>query len=351
MVLRIGASVFAILLLARGAAGDLVPNDPYYPPAWHHAAIHSAVAWGYSTGSPAIRVAVLDTGVYADHPDLAGRVVTGYNVLNDNTNTSPTTQEGAHGTGEAGIMAAGLNNGIGVAGMGNFGIVPVRIAAGLSVFSDDMVAGLNWVADHAQALNIRVALDTFYEVPQTSGLAGALQRLRAAGVLVVGSLPNDGQVIDTPTPNMLLVAGIDQSYALRPVSVFDSGSDWGHAVDLVAPSTGIYTAYYDPTGQSQALYALGTGNSWAAPQVAGAAALLWSINPQLTVDQVQSILLNTAHDLGAPGRDDVFGYGLLDVGAAAATAALPEPSTGAALLSALAIFWLARRLRTRGRWI
>jgi hypothetical protein len=358
---RIAAIGCAVLLVAAGAAAQTFPNDPYFTApdwlSWHHAAIFSQAAWAYSTGSAAIRVAVLDAGVYAAHPDLAGGVLPGYSVYGDGSDTSAST---VHGTAVAGIVAARLNNGIGTAGMGNFQIVPVKITNSDGAFSANTINGLNWVADHAAELNIRVLVDDYYMSPSTIDFAGpyaeALARVRGAGVLAVGSLENNGVPTNERTPNMLMVGGSDHNDALRPggLTPNDLGSNWGPAVDLVAPSVDIYTTYYDPTHTNNWEYARAlAGNSWAAPQVAGAAALLWSINPQLSVDQVESMLLSSARDLGAPGRDDVYGYGLLDAGAAAAMAAatvpLPEPSAAAAVLSGLAAWWLAGRLRKK-RW-
>src|SRR5207237_10320639 len=96
-------------------------------------------------------------------------------------------------------------------------------------------------------------------------------------------------------------------------------------LDLLAPGQDIYTTYWDPAGQFQ--YAIGQGSSFAAPMVSAAAALMWSINPDLSPTQVRDILFRTAHDLNTPGRDLETGGGRLDVGAAAAAgeASVPEP--------------------------
>jgi len=335
------------------ARAELVPNnDPYFADSWHHAAINSPAAWAITTGSAAVRVAVLDAGVYAAHPDLAGRVLTGWNVL---TSTSDTSAATTHGTAVAGILGAGLNNGLGVAGMGNFAIVPVKMTTGGSVFSTDAVAALNWVAEHAAEQNIRVALMSYYLRASTAGYLAAVAHVQQAGVLLVESVPNvqppffRADYVPDEVPGVVQVAGTDHNNLLRSGT---GASTTGAAVELVAPSVDIYTTYYDPSGADPSLYKVAlSGNSWAAPQVAGAAALMWSVNPELTINEVRDILYATAQDLGAEGRDNVYGYGLLDAGAAVAEAArlanAPEPSTlvllAAGLLGLVCYAWRKRK--------
>src|SRR5688500_17580847 len=115
------AAVVFIFALLPGAAVAAAPNDPLYPLSWHHQTIGSEAAWDISGGSPSVVVAVIDTGVDASHPELAGRIVPGWNLTNNSPNTSPI---GSHGTSVAGVVAAMRNNGAGVAGLADVSIMP-----------------------------------------------------------------------------------------------------------------------------------------------------------------------------------------------------------------------------------
>ncbi|HEV8291760.1 MAG TPA: S8 family serine peptidase, partial [Tepidisphaeraceae bacterium] len=122
----------------------------------------------------------------------------------------------------------------------------------------------------------------------------------------------------------------------------NSGSSWGPFVDLSAPADDILLA--DPTFASG--YGLGDGTSFASPLAAGAAAMAWSINPALSVDEVKSILFSTAVDLGESGWDEVYGWGRIDVGAVAraANASVPEPGWISAI-GILALLMVRTRIR------
>ncbi|MCX5677226.1 MAG: S8 family serine peptidase [Planctomycetota bacterium] len=333
---RVVLAWLVVMGAAAACAADAFPNDPYYVAGhqWYGSVLGLPTAWGISQGSPSVIVAVLDTGVMADTPDLAGR------VLSPLSGTSSGPLDGTakhHGTWVASVLAMGVNNGLGGAGVGNFSVLPVTVtnAAGNSS-SDWIAAGIRQAAD-AGARVINVSQGTL----NYGLLDNAAKDARAKGALVFVAAGNSGARNGMAAcANLIFVSGTNSSDGLW------SGSTYGPFVDLAAPAEDILVA--DPTFTGG--YGLGTGTSYAAPLAAGAAALLWSIAPDLTPDEVQNILYTTADDLGTPGWDEVFGWGRLNIGAAAEEAyqlsLSPEPGTLLLVAAGLGVS-LARRLRRR----
>jgi subtilisin family serine protease len=306
------------------------PNDHYYPNSWHHQKIGSESAWAINGGSRSLIVAVIDSGIDANHPELAAHIVPGWNFNNNSTDTSPI---GWHGTSVAGVIAATRNNGIGIAGMADVSIMPVIASESPNGMSDfDAAIGIRWAVDHgAKVINISAGLDQreiFHDAATYAWNHGA--------IVVVASANSDDGGSQFPWPDVISVSASDQD---------DNrfNSQYGPFLDLLAPGKDIYTTYWDPAGQFN--YAIAQGSSFAAPLVSGAAALIWSINPDLTPTQVRDILFSTAHDLNTPGRDLETGWGRLDVGAAAAAAAQTVPEPSIALLILLSSLLLLLRPR------
>ena len=348
----VAAAVLAFLAAGRAAlAGPLVPDDPKYSLEWYAqpgspgtGLLGLPEAWGYSTGDPGVIVAILDTGVMTATPDLAGRLLpalsaTGTPPFSDATLAAATILR--HGTWVASVAAMGVNNGIGGAGVGNFSILPITIAG---------IDGHNtgaWVAE-----GIRMAADAGARVISCSHAvfpykvvddAAAYALTKGALVFMAGGNGN-GWASRTGYDNLIFVSGTDQDDNRWDDGVA-GGSTWGPFVDLAAPAEDVLAA--DPTLSTG--YGLGDGTSFSAPLAAGAAALLWSINPSLTAAEVRGILYDTAVDLGDGGWDEVYGWGRLDIGAAAAAAhatVVPEPHTFG-LMAAGAALALARRRRLR----
>jgi thermitase len=337
--------LWAVLILLGGAAAsraDVFPNDQYYAPyQWYGPVIGLPAAWRISTGSPSVIVAILDTGVMADTPDLAGRLMaplsgTPEGVL-DGTDTH-------HGTWVASVAGMGVNNGIGGAGVGNFTILPVTVtnAAGFNE-PEWIAAGIRLAADSgARVINVSQKTIPYDLVDAAAAYA------HSKGALTFVAAGNSNRRWNhAGYDNLIFVAGTNAKDLRWDEGVGELGSTWGPFVDLSAPADDIVVA--DPTFGSG--YGLGDGTSFAAPLAAGAAALVWSINPSLTPDEVQNILYTTADDLGTPGRDEVYGWGRINIGHAAEKAnqlLAPEPGTLLLLAAGLAAP-LARRLRRRLR--
>jgi subtilisin family serine protease len=269
-----------------------VPNDPYFSREWHLAKISAPTAWDTTTGSSGVIIAILDTGVNGAHPDLAGLMVPGWNCYNNNADTADVY---GHGTGVAGSAAATSNNGIGVAGVAwNCMLMPIRISDtnGYASFSA-MADGLTWAADHgAKVANIS------YIATGSSTVSTAARYFQNKGGVVTVAAGNNGTFDSaSDNPYVLTVSATDSS------DVLATWSNTGNNVDVAAPGVSIYSPFW--TGG----YGSGSGTSFAAPIVAGIAALVMSANPSLTPSQVQEVIKQSADDLGAPGSDSSYGAG------------------------------------------
>ena len=319
---RLAAIVLVLLAGAAACCAADFPNDPYYGPyEWYGPLLGLPQAWQYSLGSPAVTVAVLDTGVIATLPDLGGRVLAPLSA------TGGPPLDGTakrHGTWVASVAAMGVNNGIGGAGVGNFSILPITVTDfyGNSQ-SEWFAAGIRMAADQgARVINVSQGVLSY------SLLEAAAADARQKGALVFVAAGNDNvENRMSGYEHLIFVSGTDADDQRWYDPQTGKGSTWGPFVDLAAPASRIVVA--DPTFTSG--YGLGSGTSYAVPLAAGAAALAWSINPLLTPDEVYAILKETAVDLGDPGWDEDFGWGRIDIGAVAERASqmagAPEPAT------------------------
>lgn len=282
---------------------QMTPSDTYFGSAWHLPKIGAPAAWDVATGS-GITIAILDGGVDASHPDLAARLVPGWNFFDNNSNTADIT---GHGTKVAGVAAAIGNNGVGVTGGAwNAKIMPMRISSstGSITYYSTVANALTWAADRGA----RVANISFV-VSHVASVQTAAQYMRSKGGVVVSSAGNSGTLMDVPaTSSIITVAGTD-SADLRA-----SWSAYGAIVDVAAPGVGIYTT---AMGGSYGAY---SGTSFASPLTASVVALMLSANPALQPSQIDSILTSTADDLGAAGRDDYYGHGRINAARAVAAA-------------------------------
>ncbi len=296
----------------------MTPDDPSYPSQWHLPKIAAPSAWETTTGSSSVIIAVLDSGVDSSHPDLGSKLVPGWNIIDNNPDT---TDVYGHGTAVAGTAAASSNNTTGVASVAwDCKIMPVRVSYTTGQAPSSAIAnGLIWAADHgARVANIS------YKATTSSTVTSGAQYFYNSGGVVAISAGNYATFDSTPdNPYVLTVSGTTADDSLA------SFSDTGNNVDLCAPASGILT-----TNRGGG-YGNWSGTSFSAPIVAGAAAMVLSANPGLTASEAQYILRQSADDLGSAGWDTSFGAGRVNVSAAVslATSSTPPPDTTAPTVS------------------
>jgi thermitase len=275
------------------------PDDPGVTKGtqWALNKLGTKLAWEFTTGE-AITVAVLDSGIDANHPDLTGRVVTGYNFYDDNTDT---TDLCGHGTHVAGIIAATADNGIGIAGIAyNAKIMPLK------VIDDDCLGSYSRLMEaiiYAVDQGVRIISITSGGGYNHTGLHEAIQYAVSKGVLVVisaGNQGNDAAFYPGSYPESFTVAGTNELDGRYDKSTF------GPQIDISAPATAIYSTYFH---DNESTYAHMSGTSMAAPMVAGVAALILSMQPETSLEELERLLLESTVDLGTPGWDAHFGAG------------------------------------------
>jgi type VII secretion-associated serine protease mycosin len=311
------ADVVSVSLDGRAQATALRATDTYRGEQWALDRLKAEDTW--STGAGAgITVAVIDSGVAGKHPDLAGRVVQGIDYVTAGGNG--TADGNGHGTHVAGIVGAVANNRAGIAGLApGVKILPVRVLGNDgSGWNSDIAQGIVYAADHGAAV---VNLSLGGSVASTA-LRDAVRYAVSRNVVVVAAAGNaraDGSPTSYPAafPDVIGVAATDSA---DHVATF---SNAGSYVDVAAPGVRILATY--PVDR----YAYLSGTSMASPYVAAAAALVKAAKPALTPAQVASALQSTAGDLGPAGRDNDFGYGLVNPRAAVCTVVdctVPAPS-------------------------
>jgi len=294
---------FKYVELDMAVTHDAIVTDPSYSSSWALPKIQAPSAWDGANGTGVV-IAVLDSGVDSAHPDLAGNLVPGWNMIDNNSNTADVN---GHGTKVSGSAAATANNGQGSAGVAwGAKIMPVRIsdANGYAYWST-VAQGIYWAADHgAKVVNI-----SFNGVSGSSTVQTAAQYLRNKGGVVVVSAGNtSGLQTYTPSDTLLVVAATDSSDNRA------SFSSYGDYVDVAAPGVSIYST------TNGGGYANVSGTSFSSPITAATIALMFSANKSLSPADAEKILKSTAVDLGTSGIDQYFGSGRIDAARAVSTA-------------------------------
>ena len=277
----------------------IAPNDPRFPSQWHHSKIITPSAWETSAGSDEIPIAILDSGIDPDHPDLAAKIMAGYNFVANNNDTHDPR---GHGTAVAGSAGAIGNNAEGVAGIAwNNPLMPLVVtdpSTGRARYSN-ISRAIIYAVDHgAKVVNISISGSS-----SSSTLNSAVNYAWDHGVLVFTSAGNS----NTSAP--VYPAACTNSVAVGATDMSDnkaSFSNYGDWIALTAPGVSILTTI------NGGGYGSKSGTSFASPVTAGLAALIWSANPQLTHQEILQILKSTVVDLGVSGFDTKFGHGRIN---------------------------------------
>jgi len=293
-------------------------NDSYWSYQWDMRIIDADDAWLTQTGDPSVIVAVVDTGVNYNHPDLAPRVTLGHDYAYDDND--PMDGNG-HGTHVAGTVGATINNNRGVAGLAQVEIYAVKVLDDTGSGSiTSVVDGIEDAVDYgADVINLSLGC---YCNSQT--LEEAINDANQEGVLVVAAAGNDN------TNAILYPAGYSGAVSVSATNLNDlkaSYSNYGSTIEISAPGGdtvgGPYWETYVLSTWKNNNYAFSVGTSMAAPHVAGVAALVKSQDPTMTNTQIRDHLRNTADDLGSLGWDQFYGYGRIN---ALAAISLTQPS-------------------------
>ncbi|UCG56818.1 MAG: S8 family serine peptidase [Phycisphaerales bacterium] len=345
-------------------AGQVIPNDEYFSEQWHlhntgqtclygwggtpNVDINAPEAWEITTGDANTVVAVLDTGVDTNHPDLINSLVPGYDFCDNDDSAEPTDEHMTfHGTICAGLVAAKGDNSIGVAGVGwGCKVMPVRIAEGTEVErfipDSDMATAIRWAASNGADV---LSNSWGYLSPRPITHSGIIDVTRqggsgrgGTGCVVLACSHNQGsRQIRYPAayPEVIAVGATDNA------DVRWNYSNYGPELDIVAPGGALDLAsfrkgtmcatdisgtggqnnkwgakLYGPLVSIDVDYAYMGGTSSACPVAAGVAALILSVEPKLTNEEVRHFLERSAKDLGDPGWDQYYGWGRVDARAA-----------------------------------
>jgi len=300
-------------LRPRPQTNGTVSSQNFHAGQWYLPQLQMPEVWeAYGAGQSGITVAVLDTGVDYDHPDLAGKVIKGPDYIDKDYD--PKDLHG-HGTHVAGVIAANLTHAEGIRGLApNVQILAVRVLderGSGSLFN--IAKGIAYSANQgAKVINLSLGS------PPGGGLMRTLANFLAAyaegkGSLIIAAAGNSGSEIGYPAAASRFMA----IGAVNEQSYLASFSNRGQELDLVAPGVNILSTYptYAVTTNALGLpqnYATLNGTSMATPMVAAVAAMIWSQNPYMKPAEVRARLEATATDLGPIGRDNLFGEGLVN---------------------------------------
>jgi thermitase len=303
----------------------LIPNDTYFNQQWGlrntgqapgngtpDCDIDADEAWDLYTGSVEVAIAIIDTGVDLNHPDLQAKIIAGHDFVN---NDEVPDDDMMHGTACASLAAALSNNAAGVSGVDwQARIMPIKVLdSGGSGSTTNIIAGVNWARTHnAGVISMSLGGGGF-----SSSFNAAITAAHNAGVVVVSAAGNDdSSTISYPAAyaNSMAIGALSPCNQRKSPSSCDGetwwGSNYGTGLDVMAPGVLLRSATINGYISDM------NGTSGATPHVAGAAALVKGANPSLSAAEIWALLNGTADDLGTPGWDAQTGYGRLNVRAA-----------------------------------
>ncbi|MCP5197779.1 MAG: S8 family serine peptidase [Gammaproteobacteria bacterium] len=334
-----------------------VPNDPLYRFQWHYPQINLPQAWELTTGAGVI-VAVVDTGVALDHPDLQGQLVAGYDFISGPANaldgdgidadpndvgdrSNPDGSSSFHGTHVAGTVAAATHNAVGVAGVA-FGakVMPLRAVGRFGGTLYDIEQAVRFAAGlpndsgtvpprRADVINLSLG-----STASSASEQAVYAQARAAGVVIVAAAGNSASNKPFYPASYPGVISVSATTINKTLAVY---SNFGPQIDVAAPGGGtatdvngdgkpdgvLSTVAIDTDDTLAYDYVIWQGTSMATPHMAGVVALMKALAPSLTPQDIDDLLASGAltEDLGASGRDNQFGYGLIDANKAVFAAA------------------------------
>jgi hypothetical protein len=292
-----------------------VPNDPNYGQQWHLPKIQAPMGWNVLVGNPTQIIAYTDTGIDVNHPDLAPNRIPGYNAVDQiaEVNGGQVTDLNGHGTHVAGTGSAVTNNSIGVAGVGwNFRTMMVRVSntSGGSSSIEVLTRGARWAVDNGAK-----TVSTSYSGVSSSSVNTTGAYIRARGSSYLWAAGNSNANLTADHPNVIIVGATTSSDTKA------SFSNYGPAIDVVAPGVNIYATLRNNS------YGNMSGTSMAAPVANGVLAMIYARYPWLSPDEAEALLFATCVDLGAPGKDNTFGHGRVDLGRAMSETVMVAPTS------------------------
>ena len=321
----------------------LVPNDELYPNQWDHDNQRQAIqygtgylvgtvdcdldtdaAWDITTGDSDVVIAIVDTGVDLDHPDLVDNIVPGYNFIDEDL---PADDVYDHGTPCAGIAAATMNNEIGIAGVcPECSIMSVKVLSDEGYGDWDIIAdGVVWASDNgADVISLSLGGSGYQEY-----FDNAINYAVANGSVVIAASGNINTQMDfyPASYEQCIAVGAMSPCCERKEGVNSCdaepgwGSTYGEQIDVVAPGVRIFS-----TAKRAGYWTEFNGTSSACPHVAGIAGLMLSYNPNLNPGTVRELLRQGADDIEDEGYDIETGYG--KVNAYNTLMLVPVPATG-----------------------
>lgn len=286
------------------------PNDANWSSQWAPHTILADSVYCYFIGSTRQWVGIIDDAVDYTHPDLVNIVQYGYDFVYNDPNPYPDLISTAHGTHVSGITGAKINNGIGISGISNDTIYFAKVSDNAGNLDD--VAITNAINDMALTTKLRTYNMSFRSLVPVAAWQTAITNTVSNGKLPIAAAGNDATsapAYPAAYTNVVSVSslGVDNlsNYTLA------SYSNYGSTIDICAPGGETSTGWGIYSTIPSSSYAFYQGTSMAAPAVTGVAALMFAVNPFLTVTQARNILLAQTFEFGTPGYDIYYGNGIV----------------------------------------
>lgn len=318
---------------------DYIPNDTYYQYQWNLPMIKMPYVWGQGYFGDGVRVAVIDSGIDLNHSDLYGYISeencvdfsgSGYFEETLPEYYAINRMENIHGTSVAGVISSSINNSSGIAGISKAQIYMLKVFKAVKLnentikYTGDIsntISALHYAVNKIKCDVVNMSLgfssNSGGEIPATDETMKSLRRVidfaYQNGTIIVAASGNDGNkenAISYPaySDHVISVGSVNSQKA---ISAFSSHNKM---VDVVAPGEDVITAcgYYPVEDDGNDAYIFSSGTSVAAPHIAGVCAVVKGINKDINQDDVELLIKYSCEDLGREGRDDYYGWGLID---------------------------------------